>query len=62
VQFFNATWHNLGSKLILKETVSDITGVNIDILTGQEDPQNYSVARRMSWAAKRSTARVEDVA
>jgi hypothetical protein len=37
-----------------------ITGINLEMLKGG-DPERFSVAKRMSWAANRTTMRVEDI-
>ncbi|KAF2186629.1 HET domain protein [Zopfia rhizophila CBS 207.26] len=61
VEFYNSTWHKLGTKENLKDTISAITGIDIEVLRGV-DPENFSIAKRMSWAFKRTTTKVEDVA
>ncbi|XHG04143.1 hypothetical protein AWENTII_007424 [Aspergillus wentii] len=55
-------WGELGSKESLKETISQVTQIPIGILSGKDDLESISVAQRMSWAAKRSTSRLEDQA
>jgi hypothetical protein len=62
VVFYGENWGRLGTKLSLCILISEITGVDFLILTGKEDLGNVSIARRMSWAAKRKTTRVEDIA
>jgi hypothetical protein len=61
VEFYNCTWHILGTKESLKDAISEITGIGVAILEGA-DPEGLSVAKRMSWASKRTTTRVEDIA
>jgi hypothetical protein len=61
VEFYNSTWELMGTKEELRDTISTITGITVSMLRSQ-DPEKYSVAQRMSWAAKRTTTRVEDIA
>ncbi|KAL1948066.1 hypothetical protein VTO73DRAFT_12141 [Trametes versicolor] len=58
--FLTETWNVLGTKMSLAKTLERITGVDFDILVGRATLNSVSVARRMSWAAKRQTTRVED--
>ncbi|KAL1948057.1 hypothetical protein VTO73DRAFT_12132 [Trametes versicolor] len=58
--FLTRTWRLLGTKMGLASTLERITGVDFDILVGRATLDSVSVARRMSWAAKRETTRVED--
>ncbi|OAX84266.1 hypothetical protein ACJ72_01355 [Emergomyces africanus] len=60
VQFFNAEWQKLGSKLDLKDDISTITGIPVGVLTGELAAQELSIAQRMSWASHRTTTKVED--
>ncbi len=61
VQFFDFCWHNIGTKDSLKAPISANTGIDIEVLMGK-DLDSFSVAKKMSWASKRTTTRVEDVA
>jgi hypothetical protein len=45
----------------LCEHISDVTGIDPAVLSGS-DPTERTVAERMSWAASRSTTRIEDAA
>ncbi|KAH9211069.1 heterokaryon incompatibility protein-domain-containing protein [Leptodontidium sp. 2 PMI_412] len=45
----------------LCEHIADLTGIDSAVLRGS-DPTERTVAERMSWAASRSTTRVEDAA
>lgn len=58
--FLTETWSILGTKMSLVHTLVSITGIDFDILMGRATLDSVSVARRMSWAAKRETTRVED--
>lgn len=40
--------------------ISDITGIDEELLNGHLSLDDFSVANRMRWAAKRQTTRVED--
>ncbi|OAL54749.1 HET-domain-containing protein [Pyrenochaeta sp. DS3sAY3a] len=59
VEFFNAEWEEIGTRLSLQTELSAITGINRPVLSG-EDSSNYTVNVRMSWAAHRKTSRLED--
>ncbi|KAI0827259.1 heterokaryon incompatibility protein-domain-containing protein [Trametes gibbosa] len=60
VIFLTASWEFLGTRTGLASTLKQITNVNFDILTGMASLHSVSVARRMSWASKRETTRIED--
>ncbi|KAH8901262.1 ankyrin, partial [Thozetella sp. PMI_491] len=59
--FLNQDWHEIGTKLSLQPTISRITNIPKAILQGS-DLEWASIAQRMSWASRRKTTRVEDVA
>ncbi|KAH8588953.1 heterokaryon incompatibility protein-domain-containing protein [Bisporella sp. PMI_857] len=61
VEFYSADWKFLGTKKDIQYLLSDITGIDLLVLNGG-DPMKVSVARKMSWAAKRETTRIEDTA
>ncbi|RDW63708.1 hypothetical protein BP6252_11253 [Coleophoma cylindrospora] len=61
LEFYSEEWVEIGTKASLSEQVSNITGVPIPILRG-EDPSTCTIAHRMSWASKRQTTREEDIA
>jgi hypothetical protein len=60
VRFYGCSWNYLGDKTSLGEVLVDKTGIPTDIFQRTKNPQAYSVAQRMSWAAKRTTTRIED--
>ena len=61
VEFFSLEGKRLGDKRSMENQVHEITGIAIQALRG--DPlSDFSVADRMSWAAKRETTREEDKA
>lgn len=61
VHFYDCNWREFGSRQQLCIEIARTTRIPIDVLHG-EDPANYSVAQRLSWAAKRQTTRLEDQA
>lgn len=61
VEFYNSSWNFVGRKDSMNTKISAITGIDITALLG-EDLEHFSIAKRMSWASKRTTTRVEDMA
>ncbi|KAE8423072.1 HET-domain-containing protein [Aspergillus pseudocaelatus] len=61
VVFFAEDWKVLGTKASLQSVISEITGLSSQILLMNHGGE-ISVAERMSWAANRETAQVEDKA
>ncbi|KAK4173371.1 hypothetical protein QBC36DRAFT_58227 [Triangularia setosa] len=74
VIFYSRNWNVLGTKLKnvkhseqplcldFATIVSQITGVEVDVLSGYLNLDSISVAGKMKWAAKRRTTRTEDMA
>ncbi|KAL3298354.1 37s ribosomal protein rsm22 [Colletotrichum asianum] len=62
VVFYDKSWRHLGSKHQLAGIVEDITGIPRPFLLGLAGLQSASIAQRMSWAAKRTTTKEEDLA
>ncbi|KIM52910.1 hypothetical protein SCLCIDRAFT_140089, partial [Scleroderma citrinum Foug A] len=60
VQFFNKNWQGIGDKTTLAPTLVDITGVPEHVLMHGLFGNRPCVAQIISWAAKRTTTRVED--
>ena len=60
VQFFNQHWQPIGNKVMHARTLKKITRVPEDILTDGLDKDRLCVAQIISWAADRTTTRVED--
>ncbi len=54
LHFYDRDWDFRGSKLELLDTLHDITGVDTTALRGG-NLRFFSVARKMSWASRRST-------
>ncbi|KAI0190857.1 HET-domain-containing protein [Astrocystis sublimbata] len=63
VEFYDSTWHFIGNKKDspLCSIIADITKIDENILRG-EDVLKISIARRMYWASRRETTRIEDLA
>jgi len=62
VEFFSKDWVRIGCQRSLCLQISNITGINVGILTGKEQFDGKSIAQRMSWASRRFTTRPEDMA
>ncbi|TBU22892.1 hypothetical protein BD311DRAFT_769529 [Dichomitus squalens] len=62
VIFVSAEWRTIGDKSALSGIIEEITGIDGDILRHSRPLHSVSVARRMSWAARRVTTRKEDEA
>ncbi|KAM5535936.1 hypothetical protein V8D89_010376 [Ganoderma adspersum] len=60
--FFSRNWKPLGTKSTLSRVIEEVTGVDRAILNQEQAVYTASVARRMSWASRRETSRVEDQA
>ena len=60
VQFFNMYWNPIGDKAGLAETLEGITCVPKHILARGLAGNRPCVAQIMSWAANRTTTRIED--
>jgi hypothetical protein len=60
VEFFSREGKRLGSKISLEQEIHEITEIPIGALRGQ-NLANFGVEQRMKWAAKRKTARKEDL-
>ncbi|KAI1778913.1 HET-domain-containing protein [Hypoxylon cercidicola] len=60
--FYNREWVEIGHRSWEKiaTTVSEITRIPEEIIQGVETLYPYSVAAKMSWAAHRSSTRLED--
>lgn len=60
--FFSHTWHPLGNRASLSPTISRATLIPRAVLLDPSLIPRASLARRMSWASRRSTTRPEDLA
>jgi hypothetical protein len=61
VIFLSSEAENSAQNSALK-VICRVTGIQIGILLGDDGLRGVSVAQRMSWASKRETTRVEDLA
>jgi hypothetical protein len=61
VWFFDRHWLFIDSRARASRQIEAVTNVPKRILEG-ESPSTTSVAQRMSWAARRETTRIEDIA
>lgn len=59
VEFYAHDWTEIGTKSSLSENIATITGIRRDVLLGSS-VQSENAAEKMSWAAERTTTRVED--
>lgn len=55
-------WVLLGDRIDLGSHLSEITGIDADILNHSRNVYSVSVEKRMSWASKRTTFKIEDSA
>lgn len=62
VIFFTRSWVSLGEKRAISPFLAEITGIDATIMAGQRPIESASLARRMSWMARRQTTRPEDSA
>ena len=62
VEFYSRDWLYLSNKALLMDQIHIITGVPRDVITTDSKPASRSIAERMSWAANRTTTRIEDMA
>ncbi|KAI6156134.1 heterokaryon incompatibility protein-domain-containing protein, partial [Pisolithus thermaeus] len=60
LEFFDKNWAPIGNKRKLAHVLGDITTIPYDVLRNGLAGKRLSVARIMSWAARRKTTRVED--
>ena len=66
IEFVDCRWNTIGNKTNMVSALKDITRIPQDVLTHGLPPPHHphrpSVAQIMSWAANRTTTRVEDQA
>lgn len=61
VNFYSSDWSWFGTRNASALLISTGTGIPVEVLEG-EDPRNYCITQRFSWAAARETTRLEDTA
>lgn len=54
VEFYDANWKELGTKVTLSTAIVASTGIVPDVLAGAP-LADFNIANRMSWAARRTT-------
>ena len=62
VEFYDRAWRFRGDTQLLQSQLSYITKIDAAIFEDSDLLTTSPVARRMSWASKRQTTRVEDLA
>lgn len=62
VEFYDRLWTCIGTKVELRSVLSKITAIESAVLDDASLLPRLPVARRMSWAARRTTTRIEDMA
>ena len=62
LNFFGRDWNFIGNRQRLNMTISKVTNIDPDILSGSRDISSANVAQKMAWAAHRKTSRIEDQA
>ena len=61
VIFVASNWQPIATRQELSDSIAQITGIHEEALRDMDlDLERYSIAQRMSWAAKRTTTRPED--
>ncbi|KAF2968996.1 hypothetical protein GQX73_g4567 [Xylaria multiplex] len=60
VHFYNHSWQPIGTKESLEHLITELTGIDGEVLTHKAAVFSCPIAKRMSWAADRKTTRVED--
>ncbi|KXH52528.1 hypothetical protein CSAL01_12382 [Colletotrichum salicis] len=62
LRFYDEKWTFRGHRSDFRDAISRITRVDADVLGDCTLLESKPVARRMSWASRRTTTRIEDVA
>ncbi|KAH8807594.1 heterokaryon incompatibility protein-domain-containing protein [Xylogone sp. PMI_703] len=60
IVFYNASWSIVGSKHRYVPILAKVTGVDVSVLEDTGHLVDIPVGRKISWAAKRVTTRIED--
>lgn len=61
VEFYAADWTEIGTRTSIKGALSEITGIDLQVLSGAP-LSSCNAAQIMSWAAMRKTTKIEDAA
>ncbi|KAK5700218.1 hypothetical protein LTR17_023127 [Elasticomyces elasticus] len=62
VDFYTRDWVFLGTRADRVRDLTEITGIDKAVLEGSKELSDYSAAQKFSWASKRFTSELEDVA
>ncbi|KAK3394988.1 hypothetical protein B0H63DRAFT_518057 [Podospora didyma] len=62
LEFYQSDWTKIGDKSTMTSLLHEITGIDEVLLEETKCLLRMSVAKRMSWAARRETTRAEDIA
>lgn len=62
VHFFSSDWNPVGTKGSLLRDLSSVIGIDEPVLENSDCLEDYSIARRMSWASQMTALRTEDFA
>ncbi|KAH8723088.1 heterokaryon incompatibility protein-domain-containing protein [Phaeosphaeriaceae sp. PMI808] len=62
VEFYEKRWNCIGAKVDLTALLSSITNIDEQVLVDRSQVEMIPVGRKMSWAARRKTTRLEDIA
>lgn len=62
MDFYDTDWKYIGTKSSLAKEIQHITGMDAEYLTGARHFRKACIATKLSWAAGRTTTRVEDIA
>jgi len=60
LHFYDMEWTVVGFKDDLVDSITAITRIPVDVITGKRPISDYCVGSRMSWSAGRQTTREED--
>lgn len=60
VLFFASSWDWIGDRQGLRHEISEITHIDVSMLDGSKGVEEFSIAKRMSWASNREITRPED--
>ncbi|KAH7920891.1 HET-domain-containing protein [Leucogyrophana mollusca] len=60
VEFFAMDWIKIGTKASEISVIAEVTGVDSRVLSKTLSLAEVSVAKKMSWASRRDTTRIED--
>jgi len=59
LMFYDESWTEIRYD-DMQRRIADCTGIPLSVLLRERDLGEFSIAQRMSWAAKRETTRIED--